>query len=112
MCIRDRVNDATTSNLDTVDLVLVPYYMGVGDSVVKTQTIAEVATVTDGTQWKMYKATFTLDWDYADNNIEVGDKISFILHMETDTSEVDSIIVTGGTVNYQTTHVGIESGDT
>lgn len=106
-----QVSDATTADTNTVDLVLVPYYMGVGDTATKTQTIAENVTITDGTQWKMYKAIFTIDEDYAGNNIDEGDRISFILHMETDTSEVNDIIVTNGSFYYQTTHVGIESGD-
>jgi hypothetical protein len=106
------VSDATTVNNDTVDLVLVPYYMGTGDSATKTQAIAENVTTTDGTQWKTYEASFTIDEDFAGNNVDPGDKISFVLHMETDTSEVDDVIIYAASFFYNTTHVGIESGDT
>jgi hypothetical protein len=85
--------------------------MASGDSVVKTQTLADVVTVTTGTQYKMYKATFTVPWD-AVADIEVGDRLSFVLNLETDTSEIDNILVMNGSIVYNTAHVGIESGDT
>jgi hypothetical protein len=98
---------------DTIDLKLVAYYAGTGDTATKTQTV-EVATTTDGTQYKVYKVTFTLDWDAGGNVIEAGDKIGFILNLETDTSEIDNVIILqgGNSVYYNTTHLGIESGDT
>jgi hypothetical protein len=99
------------SNGDTVDLKLITYYMAVGDSIVKTQTLADVVTTTDGTQYKMYKATFTVPWDAA-NDIETGDRLSFTLNLETDTSEIDNILVANGSIVYSTTHIGIEDGDT
>lgn len=108
--VRFALNAAGSAG-DTVDLKLVPYYNGVGDSATKTQTVAESVTVTDGTQYKVYMATFTLDWDAVSNNIEVGDEITMILNMETDTSEIDNIVITGATFYYNTTHVGVESGD-
>jgi hypothetical protein len=58
----------------------------------------------------MYKATFTVPWDAA-ADIEVGDRISYVLNLETDTSEIDNILVVNGAVSYSTTHLGIESGD-
>lgn len=96
---------------NTVDLKMNVYYMAVGDSVVKTQSLADVVVVTDGTQYKMYKATFTVPWDAA-SDIEVGDRISYVLNLETDTSEIDNILVVNGNVAYNTTHVGIETTDT
>ena len=95
---------------DTVDLKLVCYYKGVGDTVTKTQTV-EVATVTDGTQNKMYKVTFPVEYDYAGNNIDKGDQMCFILNLETDTSEIDNVLITSGSFYYQTTHIAIEDGD-
>lgn len=95
---------------DTVDLKLVAYYNGIGDTATKTQTV-EVATTTDGTQYKVYKATFTIDHDKVDNVVDVGDTLTFALNLETDTSEIDNIIVLHGSFYYNTTHLGIESGD-
>lgn len=96
---------------DTVDLKIVVYYCGPGDTSTKTQ-IVEVATVTDGTQYKVYKVVFVLDYDAANNVIDAGDHISVILNLETDTSEIDDIIILEGAYYYNTTHTGIESGDT
>lgn len=98
---------------DTVDLKLVAYYAGAGDVATKTQTV-EVATVIGASaQYKVFNVDFTLDWDLADNVIEVGDQFGFILNLETDTSEVDNIIMLQGGASfiYSTTHTGIESGD-
>ena len=102
--------NAAGNNGDTVDLKVVAYYNGVGDTATKTQTV-EVATVTDGTQFKVYKAEFTIDYDAVDNVVDAGDNITFILNLETDTSEIDDIIVLHGGFYYNTTHLGIESGD-
>lgn len=104
-----QVDDATTSNGDTADLALTVYYMGNGDSTLKTQTIAENAVTTNGTQWRLYQTSFTIDYDYTDNVVEIGDKIGFELHMETDTSEVDSILIIGGALTYNTKHIGLEN---
>lgn len=99
------------SVLDTVDLKLVCYYMGTGDTSTKTQTV-EVATITDGTQYKLYSASFVIDYDAASNVADAGDLFSFLLNLETDTSEIDNILIVAVSFNYNTTHLGIESGDT
>lgn len=97
---------------DTVDLKLVGYFMGTGDTASKVPTIAEVATVVGkSAQYKLFKAEFTVDYDTVANVVEAGDKCGFILNLETDTSEVDDIIVTNASMYYNTTHIGIESGD-
>lgn len=43
--------------------------------------------------------------------VEAGDIIAFVLNLETDTSEVDDIVVTAMEFYYQTTHLGIELAD-
>ena len=98
------------SNNDTVDLRLQCYYIGTGETSTKSQTV-EVSTITDGTQYKMYKATFMIDYDAASNIVEAGDKFGFILNLETDTSEIDNVLITDAAFYYNTTHVGIEDGD-
>lgn len=105
-------NSGGTVN-DTVDLKLVAYYKGDGDVATRTQTV-EVATVVGASaRYKRFSAMFTLDWDKASNVIEKGDDMHFILNLETDTSEVDNIILCAGsgTFFYSTTHAGIEDGD-
>ena len=101
--------DAGVNN-DTVDLKLVSRYMGVGDIVTKTQTI-EVATITDGTQYKVYKATFNINFDEVANVVEVGDVVCFMLNLETDTSEIDNVLIIDGSFSYNTAHTYVESGD-
>ena len=107
--MRFALND-TAGGDPNVDLQLIAYYGGIGDTSTKTQTV-EVVTDTDGTQYKVYSVEFTLDYDATNNVIDVGDHITFILNLETDTSEIDDIIITEGTFYYNTTHIGIESGD-
>lgn len=102
--------NAAGSASDTVDLNLVAYYKAVTDTATKTQTV-EVPTITDGVQYTMYKTTFTINYDEVDNVVEAGDKIRFVLNLETDTSEIDNIIINAGSFYYNSTHVGIEDGD-
>ncbi|MFA5385623.1 MAG: hypothetical protein WC364_13390 [Eubacteriales bacterium] len=107
------VNINNTGGLvtDTVDLRLNAYYKGVGDVATKTQAVEVATVVGQSPQYKQFKATFTIDWDALSNVVEVGDVISLILNLETDTSEVDDIVVTSMEFYYQTAHIGIESGD-
>jgi hypothetical protein len=107
------VNIDNTGGLDTdtVDLKLVAYYKGVGDTVCKSQTVEVATVVGKSAQYKQFKVTFTIDWNYASNVVEVGDIISIILNIETDTSEVDDIVITSMEFYYPTAHLGIESGD-
>jgi len=102
--------NAAGSVSDTVDLRLQCFYNATGDSATKTQVL-EVATVTDGTQYKVYKATFTINYDEVSNVVEAGDKIGLILNLETDTSEIDDIVVVHATAHYLTTHIGFEATD-
>lgn len=108
------VNVDNTGGLDTdtVDLRANIYYKGVGDTATKTQAVEVATVVGKSAQYKQFKATFTIDWDYAANVVEVGDIMSIVLNLETDTSEVDDIVVTSMEFYYQTTHASIESGDT
>ena len=105
------VNNTGGADTDTVDLRINAYYKGIGDTATKTQAVEVPTVVGKSAQYKQFRATFTLDWDAASNVIEVGDIISIILNLETDTSEVDDIVVTSMEFYYQTAHLGIESGD-
>lgn len=97
---------------DTVDLKLVCYYNTTGDVATKTQT-QEVATVVGASaQYKVFKSVHTINFDETDNVVEAGDIMGFALNLETDTSEVDDIVILHGSFNYNTTHIGLESTDT
>ena len=107
------VNVNNTGGLvtDTVDLKLVVFYKANGDLVTKTQTIEVATTVGQSAQYKKFNASFTINWDEESNVVEAGDLVRFILNLETDTSEVDDIIINDCKFYYNTTHMGIESGD-
>lgn len=101
----DNTGGATS---DTVDLQLICYYKGNGDTANKTQTLEEAKTVGKSAQYKRFTTTFTIDWDATDNIVEVADKMSFILNLETDTSEVDDIIVNTIMFRYKTKKIQVE----
>jgi hypothetical protein len=105
------VDNTGGADADTVDLKLVAYYKGVGDTACKTQTVEVETVIGKSAQYKQFKATFTIDWDYALNIVETGDVLSFVLNLETDTSEVDNVVITSMEFYYQTTHASLESGD-
>ncbi len=105
------VDNTGGADADTVDLKITTYYKGVGDTACKSQVVEVPTTVGKSAQYKQFKANFTIDWNYADNVVETGDIISIILNLETDSSEVDDIVVTSMEFYYQTAHVGVESGD-
>ena len=96
---------------DTVDLKATIYYKGAGDVATKSQVVEVATVVGQSAQYKQFDAEFTIDWDYADNVVDVGDIIAVVMNMETDTSECDDIVVTAMEFYYNTTHLGIESGD-
>lgn len=93
---------------DTVDLRLVCYYKGLGDVVNKTQTLEEAKVVGQSAQYKLFNTEFTIDYDAVDNVVEALDRFSFILNLETDTSEVDDIIINHIVGQYRTAKVNRE----
>ena len=95
------VDNTAGSDTDTVDLKVTAYYKGDGETTNKTQT-TEVATIVGKSpQYKQFTAILTIDWDATDNVVEVGDTITFVLNLETDTSEVDNIIVNSAVFRYR-----------
>jgi len=93
------VNNVAGGDADTVDLKLILYYKGEADTANKTQTLEEYVTVGKSAQYKRWNLVFTVDWDATDNICEVGDKFGMILNLETDTSEVDNVII--NTINWR-----------
>ena len=87
------VNEAASSD-GTVDLQLICYYKGDHETVNKTQTLEVAHTITGNkAQYTRHTTTFTVNWDETDNVVEAADKMSFILNLETDTSECDDVII-------------------
>ena len=111
--VKIQINTGSAED-DTVDLKLVAYYMSPGDSSTKTQTVEVSTNVGVGgakDQYTMFHVDMPLNWDATDNNLEAGDCIAFQLNLETGTSDIDDITVSAISYSYNTTHLGIESGD-
>jgi len=106
------IDNSGGSPTDTVDIKAVCYYKGEGETATKSQTVEDAIVVGACPQYTQFKHEFTIDYDAASNVVEVGDVITFTINLETDTSEVDDINLHGGSFYYNSTHVGIESGDT
>ena len=93
---------------DTVDIQTVVYYKGEGETVCKTQTLEESTTIGQSPRYKQYCVTFTIDYDAVDNVLEEDDLISILVNLETDTSEVDNIILNHILFRYKTNQVNPE----
>jgi hypothetical protein len=94
---------------DTVDLKLVVRYKGEGDTVIKTQTQEVAVVVGQSAQYKQFQTNFLVNFDEASNVVDVLDVISFALNLETDTSEVDDIIITLVELRYKMNRPGLET---
>jgi len=94
---------------DTVDLQLVVRYKGEGDTSIKTQTVEVATTVGASARYKQFMTSFTIDYDAASNVIDSLDILSFSLNLETDTSEVDDIILNLMELRYATTKPSLEA---
>jgi len=101
-------NTVVGSDTDTVDIKVVSYYKGDGETTNKTQTVEVATVVGKSPQYKQFTATLTIDYDATDNVVEVGDTVSFILNLETDTSEVGNIIVNSAIFRYRSIPVNPE----
>ncbi len=88
---------------DTVDLSLLCWYKGPGATANKTQVVEVATVVGQSPQYKRFQATFTIDWDLLANVVEADDVFSFVLHLETDTSEVDNVVINHIVFHYHTT---------
>jgi len=102
------VDHSGGADTDTVDIKVVSYYKGEGETANKTQTVEVATIVGKSPQYKQFTATLTIDYDAVDNVVEVDDTVSFIVNLETDTSEVDDIIVNATTFRYRSIAVNPE----
>jgi len=97
------VNEASAAD-GTVDLKMIFYYKGDHEATNKTQTQEIAHTITGNkAQYTQHLTTITVNWDETSNVVEVEDIMSFILNLETDTSECDDIIINHILTKYQTT---------
>lgn len=102
------VNEVAASD-GTVDLQLKCYYKGDHETSCKTQTVEVAHTITGNkARYARHVTTFTIDWDAVSNIVEVADKMSFILNLETDTSECDDIIINTRMFRYRTAKLNPE----
>lgn len=102
------VNNTAGGTGDTVDLQLLCYYKGDGETANKTQTLEVPKTVGQSARYKRFTTVFTVDWDKTNNVVEVGDKMNFRLNLQTTPSEVDNIIVNTIMFRYPTAKMNPE----
>lgn len=93
---------------DTVDLKLSCDMKGVGEITPKNQTSEEVTIVGQSLRYKQFETTFVLDYNDGSNPVDADDLMSFVLNLETDTSEVDDIIINFVIFRYKTKLLGIK----
>ena len=91
---------------DTVDLKCIFRYKGDQESAIKTQTVEVAKTVGIADQYTQWTTDFTLNWDLVDHVLQSGDTVSMEINLETDTSEVDDIIVSMAELKYKTDSPG------
>jgi len=96
---------AGTLEGDTVDIKALCRYKGHGETATKTQSPETAVVVDDDAQYTMYVATIIVDHDLVDNVVDLGDKFSVRLNLETDTSEVDDILISHINFRYKTKQV-------
>lgn len=95
--------DNTLGNVgDTVDLKMIYRYKGVGETANRIQIIEVATVVGQSAQYKLFKVTFPLDWDLGGNVLQNADIVSLGISLETDTSEVDSVIINFAEFKYPT----------
>jgi len=96
---------------DTCDGVVEFYYKGDGEDECKRQTVEGAKVIGAASQYTQFSIDIPLNWDLADNIVQVDDIIGLRFNFETDTSEVDDVTITNISLQYNTSHLGIEDGD-
>jgi len=96
------INVAGGAGSDTVDLQLLAYMKGLGEAATKLQTLEIATIVGTAVQYTSFSVTFLVDYADGSSPIDPGDKVGMILNLETDTSEVDNIIITHIETKYKT----------
>ena len=102
------VDNTVGGGADTVDLQMVVRYKGEGDAAIKSQTLEVATTVGASARYKQFKATFAVVFDSGGNVVDALDLLAFALNLETDTSEVDDIIVNLVELRYHLNRPALE----
>lgn len=98
------VNNTGGADADTVDLQLVCHMKEETETSMKTQTLEVAKVVGKSTRYNIFETEFYIDYNDGSNPVHPGDIIGFILNIETDTSEVDDIVIILVEVKYKTRH--------
>lgn len=93
---------------DTVNFDLLMYYKGDGETTQKTQDLDASVVVGQAAQYYHEQVVFTIDYDKVDHVVQIGDCVSWRLHLNTTDSEVDNVIVHRGMFRYKTNKVRAE----
>lgn len=102
-------NAGGTEN-DVVDYRVIAYYAQAGDTEPRTQTVDGEAVIGACDQYTVFKQEIELDRTETDNELLIGDVICCRL-ICLNTGDVTDITLNSASFYYNTTHLGIESGD-
>ncbi len=101
-------NNTGGADTDTVDLKLITYIKGDLETAIKSQTLEVATVVGKSAQYKQFHVEFTLDYDDGTNPVHASDIVGMRLNLETDTSEVDNVIINHMVFKYKTFQVSAE----
>jgi len=91
--VRFEINAGSVGANDSVYLDLLCWYKAPSEDTTKYQVLTSVTDVANDAIYTMYNATFVIDWDLANNVIEVNDRISFRLNIDTGNSEIYDLMI-------------------
>jgi len=96
------LNAASSSDNDSVFLDLACWYKGSDEDTTKYQSLSEGVLVENETQYTMHSTEFTIDYDLADNVVQMGDIFAFRINLNTGSSDVDDVVINFGHFSYKT----------
>lgn len=108
--VKFTVNAAGTDAAHTVDFALVCYYGVTNSKTVLTQTVSESTVIGVCDQYTRFKQEFEIDRAAALNLLAVGQVMTLRLACLA-TGDVTDVTINQMSMNYNTSHVGIEDGD-
>lgn len=99
------IDNTAGNEADTVDLKTQFFYKAEGEITNKTQTVEVATIVGQSARYKLFCAEFVFDYDLGNNVLNVGDIISMLFNIETDSSEVDDVVVTHAEFRFKTNQI-------
>ena len=97
------INNGGGTVNDTVDLQVICRMKGDAEIAVRTQTLEVAKVVGQSPQFKQFTTELEIVYNDGGDPLNVDDVIGMRLNLETDTSEVDNIIVNHFEFKYQST---------